>query len=178
MSWVYNIDGILFHNQTNYIMSKGTIISGIIALIIIVGGAYYFYFGSDSLKFWQPAKSTQSSITPVVPTPHETITAKHQYKNSTHIIAGEVNLPTACYVLTTSARVAESMPEQVSIDFVSKTQGEMCAQVITTERFKVDFKASDGAIIKATWNGQPVELNLIPAGVNEDLNNFEIFNKG
>ena len=36
----------------------------------------------------------------------------------------------------------------------------------------------ENAMIKATWNGQPVELNLIPSGATEDLTNFEIFIKG
>ena len=41
-----------------------------------------------------------------------------------------------------------------------------------------DFTASEKATIKATWNGKPAILNLIPADPNEDLNNFELYIKG
>ena len=148
----------------------------IVVLIILVLG--FHFFAPDSMKFWKG--QTAAPITAITPnqSPHERITAKHQFKNGTHIIAGEVDMPTPCYILTTEARVAESMPEQVTIDFVAQTSGEMCAQVITPDRFKSEFKASQQAVIKATWNGQPVELNLIPVGADEDLINFEIFIKG
>lgn len=158
-------------------MSKGTIVSSVVALIIIIGGASYFYFGPDSLMFWKTKESPKDTVIPFEPE-HERINAKHQFKNGTHIIAGEVNQPTPCYILTTDARVAESFPEQVTINFVSTTEAEACIQVVTTERFKVEFQASKDTTIRATWNGRPVELNLIPAGANEDLTNFEIFIKG
>jgi hypothetical protein len=155
-------------------MSK--IITVIIILILIALGMYYF--APDSFKFWQ--NQTAAPIEAILPTApqHERITAKHQFKNGSHVVAGEVNVPTPCHILTTSAHIAESFPEQVTIAFVSQSNAEFCAQVITTARFKVDFNASENATIKATWNGSPVELNLIPAGANEDLSNFELFIKG
>lgn len=108
----------------------------------------------------------------------ERIDAKHQWKNGKHVIVGEIEFPNPCYILSTNTTVAESMPEQVTIAFKAETSGEVCAQVITKERFKVEFNASKDASIKATWNGKPVILNLIPAGANEDLENFEIYIKG
>jgi len=157
--------------------TESKIITSTIVILIVLGVGFYF-LAPDSMKFWggQTANvidSTNDDSNTAIPA-HERITAKHQYKNGTHIVAGEVNMPTPCYILDVSARVAS---EQVTLDFVSKTNGEVCAQVITTERFKVDFKAVENVAIKATWNGQPVELNLIPAGANEDLSNFEIFIK-
>ncbi len=150
-------------------IKKGTIITILIAIVILVGGtwAWVKFYKSDEVN------------TPIVQDdePIMDITAKHQFKDGKHIIAGEVNLPTPCYVLDTQAMVAESMPEQVTIAFSATTQGEMCAQVITVDRFKVEFSASKDAVIKATWNGKPAKLNLIPAGADEDLDNFEIFIK-
>lgn len=152
-----------------------------IIVLIVLAPAYYFYAPED-MKFW---KSDTATVTPPMNEPadsvkpmDERITAKHQFKNGTHIIAGELNQPTPCYVLSTDARVAESYPEQVTIAFTSKTSGDICAQVITADRFKVEFAASENAVIKATWNGNPVELNLIPAGANENLDNFDVFIKG
>ncbi len=161
-------------------MSKSTI-AIIVILACIVLGTTYVAFAPDSWKFWRsntPIVNNTENTTPDPSFPAERITAKHQFTNGTHIVAGEVNLPTPCYILTTDAMIAESYPEQVTLRFVAKTNADTCAQVITTERFKINFTASENASIKATWNGKVIPLNLIPAGVNEDLNDFELFIKG
>jgi hypothetical protein len=152
---------------------------GIIAVVLIAGGIIYWGTTSPSLN----PKNQKASVTDSLPSgqaspAHETITAKHQYQNGGHIVAGEVNLPTPCHILTTDVKVAESFPEQVTIDFVSTTNADMCAQVVTPVRFKVDFKASEQAVIKATWNGQPVVLNLVSVSADENLENFQIYMKG
>lgn len=162
-------------------MSKASII-GVIILVLFLGLIYYVY-APDSWRFWGQTASVIDSTNNQdsgagTQVPHETITAKHQYKNGTHIIAGEATSPTACDILTTMATVAESAPEQVMIAFTSETVGEICAQVLTQNRFKVEFQAGAEAKIKATWNGEPVALNLIPASLDEDLNDFELFIKG
>ena len=152
-------------------MNKGVIWTVVIVLVLILVGTWGW------VNFYKTSPATpevKGEETENIPD----ITAKHQFKAGKHIVAGEINLPTPCYVLNTDATVAESMPEQVTLRFNSTTQGEMCAQVVTTERFRIDFTASEGAVIKATWNGKPAKLNLIPAGPNEDLNDFEIFQKG
>ncbi|HEY4517859.1 MAG TPA: hypothetical protein VJI74_03150 [Candidatus Paceibacterota bacterium] len=151
----------------------------VILIVLVIAAGIFYFLAPDSLKFWQSqTAAVGDSIDTTTPLAHETILAKHQYASGTHIVAGEVNFPTPCYVLTTNAQVAESFPEQVTINFLSQTSGQVCAQVITPVRFKVSFQASQNATIKATWNGQPVVLNLIPAAAGEDLNNFELFIKG
>lgn len=158
--------------------TESKIITSAIVILLILAGSFYF-LAPDSLKFWgdqtantiDSVKDNNSDTT--IPA-HERITAKHQYKNGAHTIAGEVNMPTPCYILNVSSR---NVNGEVIIDFVSETNGDVCAQVVTTERFKVDFNAGENVVIKATWNGQPVELNLIPAGADKDLTNFEIFVK-
>ena len=159
-------------------MSKTAITTTTILIILVLAGAFY-YLAPDSMKFWDgQTAAVIDADDNSTPSPHEAITAKHQFKNGMHIIAGEVDLPTPCHLLTTTAQIAESYPEQVTINFTTKESGEVCAQVITPNRFKIEFTASENAVIKARWNGQPVELNLIPAGANEDLTNFEIYIKG
>src|SRR3989344_4182577 len=125
---------------TTIIMSKTTIGGIVVVILALVLGVFY-YFAPDSWKFWQGGQ-TANVIDSTIDTskPHETITAKHQYKNGTHIVAGEVDLPTPCYVLSTDTLIAESFPEQVTIRFKAETSGEFCAQVVTTERFKVEFQ--------------------------------------
>ncbi len=159
-------------------IKKGTIIWWAVAILVILGGTWgYFHY-----KSLQTPTDTGEVL--AEDTEAMRIDAKHQFKNGLpaqtgkHIVAGSVNMPTACYTLTTQATVAESMPEQVTIAFTTSTSGDICAQVITAERFKVDFTASENAQIKATWNGKPAILNLIPAGADEDLTNFEVFIKG
>jgi hypothetical protein len=106
------------------------------------------------------------------------ITAKHQFANGRHIVAGEVNLPTPCHLLTTEVGALSAEPQEVTIHFTATTQADVCAQVITVARFKVEFNAPEDTPIRALWNGAPATLNLIPVGANEDLTNFEIFIKG
>lgn len=110
--------------------------------------------------------------------PDITITAKHQFEDGHHIVAGELDLPTPCHILDWNVVVAESYPEQVTINFTETTQADTCAQVITPARFKVEFDATGTAAISATVNGKPAVLNLIPAEPGEDLNDFEIYIKG
>src|SRR3989338_9524573 len=108
----------------------------------------------------------------VLVTPKTTITAKHAYQNGTHIIAGEIPLPTPCHILETKGS-ASADKKQVFIELTSSIKtDEMCAQVITPARFKVSVKALSGAKMSATLNGQEVILNLIEAGPEENLDNF------
>ena len=156
-------------------IKKGTVVTiVVIILVIVLGGWVWSKYVSKTNQTLKEETQTQiENQSPVM-----RITAKHQFKNAKHIIAGEVDLPTACYVLDAKASVAGSASEQVTIAFTAQTQGDLCAQVITAERFKIDFGASKDAVLKATWNGKPAILNLIPAGAGEDLNNFELFIKG
>lgn len=151
-------------------MKKGTVITVVVILALILAGTW----GWVTFRDVKVEPEVKGEVTENIPD----ITAKHQFKSGKHIVAGEIDLPTPCYLLDTDAIIAESMPEQVTLRFTATTQAEMCAQVVTTERFRIDFTASQNAVIKATWNGKPAKLNLIPAGPNEDLTNFEIFLKG
>lgn len=106
------------------------------------------------------------------------VTAKHAYRNGAHIIAGEIPLPTPCHILE-SAGTASADKRNVFIELVSSVKtGEVCAQTITPARFKVSVKANKDASISATLNGKEVTLNLIEAGPNENLDNFELYIKG
>ncbi len=159
-------------------MQKSSIITTVIIILIV--GALYYFFAPDSWKFWGQTAQVIDSVednSQNVPQ-HETINAKHQYINGTHIVAGEANSPTPCDLLTSNTQTVNGTPQEVTINFTSKTNGEVCAQTVTSNRFKAEFKAPENALIKATWNGKPVELNLIPADPNENLLNFDIFIKG
>src|SRR3989338_7092201 len=95
----------------------------------------------------------------VVVTQKTVVTAKHAYKGGEHIIAGEVPMPTPCHILEATATTTEDkMLVLVSLTTSVKT-GEMCSQVITTGRFKVDIAANKNAKIEGTLNGQEITLS-------------------
>ena len=155
--------------------TKTIIIIIVIALAVLVAG--WFFTREGALE---PGEGfiVDEEIDDALDLPQQTITAKHQFADGKHIVAGEIELPTPCHILGSSVQIAESFPEQVFINLTSSTQAEMCAQVITPARFKVEFEASEEARIKMTLNGEPVTLNLIDADPGEDLENFELFIKG
>ena len=156
-------------------MNKKTIVIVVILAVLVIGLTLYWqFFGSNSVKNQgaQVINSQQNQEDTVI------VTGVHQFKGGRHIIAGEVDLPTPCHVLNHTVIVAESFPEQVTIAFETETDGsDLCAQMITSSRYKVEFSASENAVMKATWNGAPAQLNLIPAATGEDLNNFDVFIK-
>jgi hypothetical protein len=107
------------------------------------------------------------------------IDAKHYIIDGVHTFAGEVVMPTPCDLLEVDAIVRESYPEQITLDFNVINNSEMCAQVLTNQRFMTSASAtSREATVTATFMGRPVELNLIPAAEGELPEEFELFIKG
>jgi len=106
------------------------------------------------------------------------ITAKHFFEDGVHTFVGEIPMPTPCDLLQADARVMESFPEQIAIDFNVVNNAEFCAQQITQARFKVSASASQEATISATFMGRAVELNLVPPAAGETSEAFELFIKG
>jgi len=108
----------------------------------------------------------------------ERIDATHFFEDGTHTVVGEINMPTPCDLLDPRVEVAESMPEQVTINFEVINNSATCAQVITPQRFRVDFDASEDASVSATLDGRELPINLIPAKEGESPDDFEQFIKG
>lgn len=163
---------------------KGTyIIAGILVLAVI--GFIAISFQKTTLDTKAPGVGDNASTTlwenspaEIVVTPQTVITAKHSFQNGTHIIAGEVPLPSPCDILESSVTPSTDK-KQVVVQLTSSIKsGEKCPQEITPARFKVSVKADKGAVLSATLNGQTVTLNLIEAGVNENLDDFQLYIKG
>lgn len=106
------------------------------------------------------------------------IDGKHFYIDGVHTVAGEISLPTPCDLLEAQAIVAESYPEQITLDFSVINNAEFCAEVITNQRFKVSATASPEATFKALFQNRVVELNLIEALPGESPEDFELYFKG
>lgn len=162
---------------------KGTyLIAGIVILAIIGFIAISFQKTTLDTKrsSGEIASTTAWENTPaeVIASPEIVITAKHAYQNGVHIVAGEIPLPSPCDILESSA-LPGSDKKQILVQFTySVRSGEKCAPDITPARFKVTSKADKNAVLSATLNGLPVTLNLIEAGPNENLDDFELYIKG
>jgi len=154
---------------------KQSYIFATVAFIALLAGVIFFggFFTRESIE--EPTTAVEDNK---LARPEVTITAKHQWKDGVHTIAGETDMPTPCHLLEWETFVAESFPEQVSINFTLGTQADGCIQVITPTRFRVEFQASERASINATLNGEQIVLNLIEVGPDEDLDDFELFIKG
>jgi len=104
------------------------------------------------------------------------ITAKHQFKDGIHTLAGRMELPTPCHMLVAEPFLLEG-DAVVEVRFNTLLEGEECAQVVTEVPFVVTFEAPETVLIRATWNGRPARLNLIPVGPDEELDT-ELYFKG
>lgn len=159
-------------------MSQRSIILIVSLFVLIVIGMFMY----ASIK---KAELEETTVVPPtisvdeVPYPEITrVDAKHYLIDGVHTLVGEITFPTPCDLLQAEARVMESFPEQVVVDFSVINNAEMCAQMMTDQRFQVSFSASSEAVIKATFMGRDIEFNLIPAAQGERPEDFELFIKG
>jgi hypothetical protein len=161
-------------------MHNRTIAVAVALFVLIVAGMFTFAYLKKS-ELSEEAVTPQEPQTEPLPGPYDyidRIEAKHFYIDGLHTLVGEIAMPTPCDLLEWDTIVAESFPEQATMDFNVINTAEMCAEVITPQRFKVEFTASENASIRARLVGREVELNLIPPGEGETPDDFEIFIKG
>jgi hypothetical protein len=150
-------------------------------LVLIIAGMFTFaYLKRAEIATPAPAAPEPMAPTTTVAVPFyaSRIDVKHFIEGTTHTFAGTVEMPTPCDLLSAQAIVQESLPEQIVIDFSVTNNAEACAQVITPQRFKVEATASREATVRGTWQGVPIEINLIPAAPGERPEDFEVFYKG
>lgn len=160
-------------------MSKSNIIA--VSVVIIIALIIIAYAGYQSMTNENNTPLPTDQKEEVNPNQDKLITAKHQYvaTSSKHYIAGTLTLPSICHELDTSVDVDREMtPVTATIHFDVTTTAENCSKAIGEARFKESFEAPKNAIIKATLNGAPVELNLIPVPKGEDISDFQIYVKG
>ena len=145
--------------------------------LIVVGMFAFAFLKQDDLSQGNQNEPTQeenderyASITRV--------DGKHFYIDGVHTVVGEIPMPTPCDLLEVDALVAESFPEQITLDFSVTNNAEFCAQVITPQRFKVSATASEEATFKALFENRVIELNLVEAAPGETPEEFELFIKG
>lgn len=161
-------------------MSQKSIILIVSLFVVIVAGM--FIYANLKKTELQPTEvvvpSEQTNPEPVLYPEITRIDAKHYYIDGVHTLVGELNMPTPCDLLNTEVTIMESYPEQVVVDFSVINNADVCAQVVTAQRFKVEFSAAEEASISARFMGRDIELNLIPAAEGELPEDFEVFIKG
>lgn len=154
------------------------IVAGAVLLVLVGGMFTYTHLKKKELLQNQEIPTATSSVQENQYEDITRINAKHFYDGKTHTIVGDISLPTPCDLLNWNPRVQESMPETAIVDFTVVNHSNSCVQTVTQQQFRVSFDASKDATIKATFQGRPVELNLIPGAPNETPDDFEIFSKG
>lgn len=158
-------------------MDKKSIILVVSLFILIVAGMFIFAYMKKTEISQTPPPVAEEEV--VVPYPQITrINATQYIIDGEHTFVGEIELPTPCDLLQVSSSVQESLPEQIVLDFAVINNAEMCAQVMTMQRFMVTASASDEATVRAMFMGRAVELNLTPAPAGETPDEFELFIKG
>lgn len=160
-------------------MSHKAISISLALFVIIVAGMFGFaYLKKQEMRQAQVPQEEQKPGERVLYADVTRITAKHFFVDGVHTLVGEVPMPTPCDLLETNAIVAESFPEQVTIDFTVLNTAETCIQQVTNQRFQVTATASKDATFSARFAGRSVELNLVPAVPGEKPEDFELFIKG
>ena len=167
-------------------MEQKTIVAIIVGILVVGGGAW------AASNFWQasPVPDVSDVVDTYPPVDNgeeiderlgyiERINAVHFYEDGKHTFVGEIDMPTPCDLLDVGAVVMESFPEQIVLEFeVISEDTDLCAQVITSQRFMVEVSASEEATVQATLMGRSVELNLHEPQPGETPDDFELFIKG
>ena len=74
-----------------------------------------------------------------------------------------MELPTPCHVLKREAVVDDNDPARVVLELTTRyLEDVVCAQVMTSNSFEIEFDVPEDAEIRATFNGDPVELDWEP----------------
>lgn len=159
-------------------MQRRTITLVIILFIVLVAGMFGFAYLQQQNMDSEPTQTEQVNDDTSSYAGIDRITGKHFFEDGVHTIVGEIALPTPCDLLEVNALVAESLPEQVTLDFSVINNDDACIQVVTAQRFKVSVSASEDASFNALLMNKAVILNLVPANEGESPDDFELFIKG
>lgn len=158
-------------------MEKRSIILFVVLFFVIVAGMFVFAYLKRQEMANVPVSPQPMAEEPTAPLVTR-VDAKHYFDGARHTFAGVVEMPTPCDLLSADALVEESMPETIVINFTVLNNADTCVQMVTPQRFMVSANASAQAKVRATWEGVPIELNLIPAAPGERPEDFELFIKG
>ena len=140
-------------------LNQRALILGIALFVFIVGGMFSYAY----MKRTELASAPVEQLVPPPAAPEADpirVNAVHFFKDGMHTIVGDIMMPTPCDLLEATSTVSGAAPEQVSVAIRTVNNTKVCAQVLTLERFRVDFTAAKDAHIEATLDGKKTILNL------------------
>ena len=88
------------------------------------------------------------------------IKARYEFENGVHKMEGFISA-SACQRVETGIMIAESYPEQVTLEFKlvdTTTEDIVCPAVMMEKKFELKFEASEEARIEAMINGNPAPI--------------------
>lgn len=141
-------------------VNQRALILGIVFFVLIVGGMFFYAYTKRTELANAPVEQLPTAQAPAVEADPVRINAVHFFKEGTHTIVGDIMMPTPCDLLEATATASGAAPQQVSVVIHTVNHTQTCAQVLTLERFRVDFSASKDAHIEATLDGKKTILNL------------------
>lgn len=147
--------------------------------LVVAAGLFIVIIGSMfGYAYMKRAQLAEQAMTPPIDLPSQTeeavrVNAVHFFADGKHTVVGDIMMQTPCDLLQSDAVVRESSPEQVGITLTTVNNADVCAQVLTLQRFRVDFTASKEAQISATLNGKPAVLNLKDAEPGQEPDKLE-----
>jgi len=98
-------------------MEHKGMVSAVIVLIVIVIGMFLFaYFKKTEIQNEVPHSLPVNED--IAYQEIRRVEAKHFYADGTHTIVGEIPFQTPCELLDWDVTIAESYPEQVTVDFM------------------------------------------------------------
>lgn len=152
--------------------NKGLIGAVIVLIIIIVGMFIFTYLQSVEVQNSDGGLSLDNrSATGYANI--SSIDAVQYFSDGTHTLVGEIEFQTPCDLLSWDTVIAESYPEQVTINFSVSNHAETCAQVVANQPFQIIFNASKEATIRVRLEGRSVDLNLTGGHTDEEVSEFK-----
>lgn len=143
------------------------------ALVVVAIGLFTYTLVSAPTPEEVPVVQDQTQDTDMV---ERIINARRQFVDGIHTIVGKAEVPTPCHRIISEPLLLED-GTVIEIRFNTLLEGEECAAVMTEVPFRVTFEAPENIMIRATWDGSPVRLNLVPVGPGEVLED-EFYIKG
>ncbi|MEM9336237.1 MAG: hypothetical protein AAGA35_00065 [Patescibacteria group bacterium] len=122
----------------------------------MAGFAWLYY-----IERAQPADSPAQEPVLAEPNPIaplQDLRLQRQFVNGEHRFSGLVTLPTPCFEVREEVIVAESFPEQVSIDLSLESTSDFCTQVLTPYTFTFVVAVSENASFIARFNQVAVPI--------------------
>ena len=125
----------------------------LVAIVVIITVlAVGIYVGKKEQSLSNNTDTMQNGNT------ERTLSLVRTSRDNHYIYEGVIALPTPCHRLNAEPTIAESYPEQVTLNLHTIESPNPCAQVITERSFKVEFDASPNHILNARLDGVPIDV--------------------